>query len=124
MEQHFDDNSDFDDDPTEADLEVAAARIAEMQKQLLEVSAGQVAANHMASLCELALLHLAQAPPNLSESRIAIDAAAGLHGAISGRMGDSENEMKTALSQIQMFWVQQSQAASTAAKEAAADDDS
>ena len=62
---------------SEIDPETAAAmeqQLREAQEQLRSVPAGQIVANHVIGLFELAALHLRVDPPNLDEARLPIDA--------------------------------------------------
>ena len=62
---------------SEIDPETAAVmeqQLREAQEQLLSVPAGQIVANHVIGLFELAALHLRVNPPNLEEARLPIDA--------------------------------------------------
>ena len=62
---------------TDIDPETSAAmeqQLREAQEQLLSVPAGQIVANHVIGLFELAALHLRVDPPNLDEARLPIDA--------------------------------------------------
>ena len=53
-------------------LAEAAAEMAEVRRQLAQVPAVQVVANHIMGLYELAAIHLSQAPPQFSEATLAI----------------------------------------------------
>lgn len=89
--------------PTEADLEGQAA---ELQRFLLEAPAEQIVAEHAMGLYELAVLHLSQAEPRLADARLAIDALAALVDGLQGRLGDLGTQLRAALPQLQMAFVQ------------------
>ncbi len=92
----------------ETDSETAAAmeqQLREAQEQLLSVPAGQIVANHVIGLFELAALHLRVDPPNLDEARLPIDAM----GILVEQLGDQLPEHQTlaaALHQIRLAFVE------------------
>lgn len=88
---------------TEADLD---AKMAELRQQLAEAPAEVVIANHCFGLFELAALHLSLQPPQLSEAQLAIDALTALVDGLSGRLGEHESELKSALAQLKLAFVQ------------------
>jgi len=57
-------------------------------------------------LYELAAIHLSGDPANLSEAKVAIDAMAAIVDALPGRLGEHEETLQAARSQIQMAFVQ------------------
>ncbi|MEC9087848.1 MAG: hypothetical protein VX734_00465 [Actinomycetota bacterium] len=93
---------------SEIDPETAAAmeqQLREAQEQLLSVPAGQIVANHVIGLFELAALHLRVDPPNLEEARLPIDAM----GILVEQLGDQLPEHQTlaaALHQIRLAFVE------------------
>ena len=93
---------------SEIDPETAAAmeqQLREAQEQLLSVPAGQIVANHVIGLFELAALHLRVNPPNLEEARLPIDAM----GILVEQLGDQLPEHQTlaaALHQIRLAFVE------------------
>ena len=92
----------------QVDPETAAAmeqQLREAQEQLLSVPAGQIVANHVIGLFELAALHLRLDPPNLDEARLPIDAM----GILVEQLGDQLPEHQTlaaALHQIRLAFVE------------------
>ena len=90
------------------DPDTAAAmqqQLIEAQEQLLSVPAGQIVANHVIGLFELAALHLRVDPPNLEEARLPIDAM----GILVEQRGDQLPEHQTlsaALHQIRLAFVE------------------
>jgi len=92
----------------QVDPEAAAAmeqQLREAQEQLLSVPAGQIVANHVIGLFELAALHLRVDPPNLEEARLPIDAM----GILVEQLGDQLPEHQTlsaALHQIRLAFVE------------------
>ena len=93
---------------TEIDPDTAAAmeqQLREAQEQLLSVPAGQIVANHVIGLFELAAIHLQVDPPNLEEARLPIDAM----GILVEQLGDQLPEHQTlsaALHQIRLAFVE------------------
>lgn len=83
----------------EADLERVRAEI-------LASSPDVVVANHCFGLFELAAIYLSDTPPNLKAASLAIDALAGLSEAVAGRLGTHETEIKDAVSQLRLAYVQ------------------
>ena len=109
------DGDDDHDDPDELDelddldddrLAEAAAEMAEVRRQLAQVPALQVVANHIMGLYELGAIHLSQTPPQFSEATLAIDAMAAIIDGVSGRLGELEPTLKDALAQIRLAFVQ------------------
>jgi hypothetical protein len=98
------DDDDFDDrnPPTEEEL----AELAALQRQLLEVPAAVVIANHAIGLFQLAALHLNQEQPNLEQAQLAIDALRGIVDGLGARLGEHEPPLREALAQLQMAYVQ------------------
>ena len=92
----------------DVDPDTAAAmqqQLIEAQEQLLSVPAGQIVANHVIGLFELAALHLRVDPPNLEEARLPIDAM----GILVEQLGDQLPEHQTlsaALHQIRLAFVE------------------
>ena len=93
---------------SEEDLsqEEMAAQLEELTEELARTPAVVVVANHAMGLFELAALHLAQQPPNLSEAQVAIDAMAALVEGLAGRLGEHESTLKDALAQLRLAFVQ------------------
>lgn len=83
-----------------------AARLEDLQKQLMSAPAEVVIANHAYGLFELAAIHLSQQPPRLSDARLAVDAMAGIVESLAGRLGEAEGSLRGALSQIRVAFVQ------------------
>ncbi|MHB8318413.1 MAG: hypothetical protein ACYDEP_04140 [Acidimicrobiales bacterium] len=98
----------FSDSSTE-DPSVAAE---ELRRQLADAPAEVVIANHCYGLFELAAVYLSQQPPLLPQAQLAIDALAGLVGTLGDRLGEAAPSLQQALSQIQVAFVEISQAQS------------
>jgi hypothetical protein len=90
------------------------AQMAAVQQQLLETPAAVVVANHCIGLFQLAALHLEQAPPDLAEAKVAIDAMGAIVETLGSRLGDDEQSLRDALTQLRLAYVQRQQAGGTA----------
>jgi len=80
--------------------------MAEVQRQLLEVPAAVVVANHCIGIFQLAALHLNQPEPKLEEAQLAIDALAAVVEGLGPRLGEHEEPLRDALAQIRLAYVQ------------------
>ncbi|MER3452805.1 MAG: hypothetical protein C4344_03825 [Acidimicrobiia bacterium] len=89
-----------------------ARRLEELTRELVRTPAAVVVANHAVGLYELAVLHLAQKPPNLAEARLAIDALAALVEGLAGRLGDNEPTLREFLTRVRLLFVEVSTGAS------------
>ena len=98
-------------------LEAAAAEMAEVQRRVAAAPASDVIANHVMGFYELAAIHLSQQPPNLPQATVAIDAMRAVVDTLVGRLGEAEPTLKEALAQVQMAFVQLSEADPPAAPE-------
>ena len=77
-----------------------------MQQQVLDAPAGDVVAQHVMSLYELAAVHLSQERPRLDDARLVIDAVTAVVDALAGRLGPAEGPLKEALPQLRMAYVE------------------
>lgn len=89
--------------------EAVMAEMAEVRRQLSQVPAAVVVANHAMGLYELGAIHLSQEPPNIPEAKVAIDAFGLLVEGLQGRLGEAEPTLRDALGQIRLAFVQLSQ---------------
>ena len=87
-------------------LAEAAGEMDEVRRQLAQVPAGQVVANHVIGLYELAAIHLGQAPPNFDAASLAIDAMGAMLDGVAGRLGEVEPTLRDAIAQIRLAFVQ------------------
>lgn len=85
--------------------EQMAKDMADARSRLLETEAATIITNHALGLYELAAIHIASEDPNLDEARLAIDALGALVDGLSGRLGDGEETLIEALSNIKMVYV-------------------
>lgn len=82
------------------------AQMEAMRRQLLEAPAGDVIAQHLLALYELAALHLSADAPRLDDARAAIDAVEAVLQALPGRLGEAEGAIASALPQLKMAFVE------------------
>ena len=91
-------------------LEASAAEMAEVQRRVAAAPAADVVANHVMGFYELAAIHLSQQPPNFAQATIAVDAMRAVVENLSGRLGEAEPTLQEALTQVQMAFVQLTEA--------------
>lgn len=101
----------------QAEARAMAEEMAEVRRQVAEVPAAVVVANHAMGLYELAAIHLSSNPPQLEEARLAIDAMTALIGGVQGRLGEHEQVLQDGLQQLRLAFVQLRQQAGGAAAE-------
>ena len=89
-----------------AQVEAMEAELAEARARLAETPSSTVVANHVMGLYELAAIHLSSDPPALDEAKLPIDAMGAIVDALPGRLGEHEETLKAARSQIQLLYVQ------------------
>jgi hypothetical protein len=90
-------------DMDEAEL---AEQMAAMRAELVNSPVEVVVANHCYGLFELSAVYLSQQPPLLPQARLAIDALGYLVDGLEGRLGEAEEQLKDALSQLRLAYVQ------------------
>lgn len=78
----------------------------DVRRQLAEVPAEVVVANHVMGLYELAAIHLSAAEPDLFSAALAIDSVACLVEGLGDRLGDDAATMRDALGNIRIAFVQ------------------
>jgi Domain of unknown function (DUF1844) len=100
-------DDDFDGSDLTAD-EVAELQeeLQQAQREILDVPAFAIVANHAIGLFQLAAVHLQTAPPSFDDARLAIDAMGALVDGLKGRLGPDEQTLVDALAQIRMAYVQ------------------
>jgi len=91
---------------TEPDEEELAARMAEVQRELLQTPAVVVIANHCIGLFQLAALHLDQQQPDLPQAQLAIDALAAMVEGLGDRLGEDEAPLRDALTSLRLAFVE------------------
>jgi len=77
-----------------------------LRRQLADTPADIMVANHCYGLFELAAIYLSQRPPLLPQAQLAIDALGALIEGLAGRLGETELQLKEALAQIRLGFVQ------------------
>lgn len=92
----------------------------ELRRQLADAPADVVVANHCYGLFELAAVHLSQSPPRLAQARLAIDAFGLLVDGLGDRLGPAGAELRDALAQVRLAFVQIQAAAPPPAPDGAA----
>jgi hypothetical protein len=94
--------------PDEISPDEAAVRaeLDEVRRQLAQVPAEVVVANHAMGLYELAAIHLSEQPPDADAAKLAIDAMGSLVDGLKGRLGEPENTLRDALAQLRLAFVQ------------------
>jgi hypothetical protein len=97
-------------EPTEEEV---LAQMAAVQQQLLATPAAVVVANHCIGLFQLAALHLEQDPPNLREAKVAVDAMGAMVETLGARLGEDEESLRDALTQLRLAYVQRQGAGGT-----------
>lgn len=83
----------------------AEAALRDARARLLEAPAETVVVNHVMGLYELAAIHLAATPPNLSGASLAIDAVGCLVEGLGDRLGSEAQTLRDALANIRMAFV-------------------
>ncbi len=91
---------------SEVDPEVLAEQVEAMRAELASAPVEVVVANHCYGLFELAAVYLSQQPPLLPQARLAIDALACLVEGLDDRLGEAAPQLKDALSQLRLAYVQ------------------
>jgi hypothetical protein len=80
-----------------------------VRAELMTTPAADIITNHIVGLWQLAVLHLtpdADAPPNLDEAGLAIDAMGALVDGLGERLGANAEALRDALAQLRMAFVQ------------------
>ena len=77
----------------------------QLRQEMLDAPAEIIVANHAYGLFELAAIHLSSKPPKLEPARLAVDAFGILVEGLAGRLGEAEDSLKEALSQIRLAFV-------------------
>lgn len=87
-------------------VDTAREAMEDVRRQLAEVPASVVVANHVMGLYELAAIHLSAIPPDLNQAVLAIDAVACLVEGLGDRLGEDAATMCDALANIRIAFVQ------------------
>lgn len=89
-----------------AGMDMSEEEFAQIQQELASTPASAIIANHCVGLFQLAALHMSQQPPNLGEAQLAIDALAAIVEGLGDRLGPDEAELRQALAQLRLAFVQ------------------
>ena len=89
-----------------AEAEAIAREMAEVRAEVASTPAAVIVANHVMGFYELAAIHLSQSPPNFAEAMVGIDAMASVLDKLEGRLGEHEDVLRDARSQLQMAFVE------------------
>ena len=92
-------------------LEAMSRQVEDARRQLLQAPAGPVVGQQSLQFYELAALHLSQPEPKLDEARVAIDALTAVVEALGPRLGEAETPLRQAVHQLQLAFVEASNAA-------------
>lgn len=87
-------------------VDTAREAMEDVRRQLAEVPASVVVANHVMGLYELAAIHLSAIPPDPTQAVLAIDAVACLVEGLGDRLGEDAATMRDALANIRIAFVQ------------------
>ena len=89
-----------------AEAEAIAREMAEVRAEVASTPAAVIVANHVMGFYELAAIHLSQTPPNFADAMVGIDAVASVLDKLEGRLGEHEEVLRDARSQLQMAFVE------------------
>ena len=91
---------------TNTQVDDAREAMEDVRRQLADVPAEVVVANHVMGLYELAAIHLSAPTPDLRSAVLAIDAVACLVEGLGERLGEDATTMRDALANIRLAFVQ------------------
>jgi len=89
-----------------AEAEAFIHEMAEVQQQIASTPAAVMIANHAMGIYELAAIKLSLQPPQFGEAQLAIDAMAAVLDAVGTRLGPEGQQLRDALTQLQMAFVE------------------
>jgi len=95
-----------DEETSNTQVDDARQAMEDARRQIAEVPAQVVVANHVMGLYELAAIHLSNDPPDLLQAALAIDAVACLVDGLGDRIGEEAATMRAALLNIRTAFVQ------------------
>ena len=96
----------MDEETSNTQVDDARQAMEDARRQIAEVPAQIVVANHVMGLYELAAIHLSNDPPDLVQAALAIDAVACLVDGLGDRIGEEAPTMRDALGNIRIAFVQ------------------
>ena len=89
-----------------AQVEEMARQMQEAQDRMLRAPGTGVVGQQALQFYELAAVYLSQDPPRLEDAQLAVDAFAAVVETLGPRLGEAENPLRQALTQIQMAYVE------------------
>jgi len=89
-----------------AQAEAMVAEMADAQARIAEMPIEGLIAQHAIGLYELAAIKLNANPPQLDDTRLAIDALAAIVDSVGDRLGEHVTTLREALTVLQAAWVQ------------------
>ncbi len=93
----------------EYDEEEVAEELRRVRAEIAGTPVADIVANHAVGLWQLAVLHLTpdgDAPPQLAEAGLAIDAMAGIVEGLGDRLGPHAESLRDGLAQLRLAFVQ------------------
>jgi len=88
------------------DVAEAEEQVEALREQLARTPAEDVIANHCYGLFELGAIYLSVTPPRLDGARLAIDALGAIVEQLGERLGEPQIQLRDALAQIRLAYVQ------------------
>lgn len=89
-----------------AQVEEMARQMQEAQARMLQMPAGAVVGQQALQFYELAAVYLSQDPPRLDDARLAVDAFAAVVEQLGARLGQAEQPLRQALTQLRVAFVE------------------
>jgi hypothetical protein len=89
-----------------AQVEEMARQMEEARVRMLRMPAGAVLGQQALQFYELAAIYLSEQPARLADARMAIDALAAVVERLGNRLGEAEQPLRQALNQLQMAFVE------------------
>lgn len=89
-----------------AQAEAMAQEMEEARERMLQMPAGVVIGQQALQFYELAAVYLSQDTPRLEDAQAAIDAFAAVVEQLGSRLGEADEPLRQALTQIQMAYVE------------------
>lgn len=98
-----------------AQVEEMTRQMEEARARMLRMPAGAVVGQQALQFYELAAIYLSEQPARLADARMAIDALAAVVERLGTHLGEAEQPLRQALNQLQMAFVEASNASDAAA---------
>jgi hypothetical protein len=97
-----------------AQVEEMARQMDEARARMLRMPAGVVVGQQAVPFSEVAAIYLSEQPPRLADARMAIDALAAVVERLGTRLGEAEQPLRQTLNQLQLAFVNASNATANA----------